>query len=559
MVLRALAPLVLTLASVASSLAPRPSSDAKLDGVLRARANAPQSVSRVILKTGDPERAVALVRNSGGTPIRRLSAGQVALVPDRSLKTLAASSLIESVSLDRRTHGTSERAAASSGARRVIGVPGFDGGGVGVAIVDSGVAAAHDDLGSTRVVHFADFVNGHTMPYDDYGHGTHVAGIIAGSGLDSGGAKRGVAPGAALVALKALDGTGAGHISDVIAAVDYAIANRATFNIRVINLSVAAGVYESYTTDPLTLAAKRAVDAGIVVVAAAGNLGRDFEGASRYGGIAAPGNAPWVLTVGASDDMGTTDREDDVVAAFSSRGPSALDRVTKPDVVASGVAVESTTEPSSTLFAAHTTARLWGTVPTVSEPYLALSGTSMAAPFVAGTAAIMFQANPSLTPNAVKAILQFTAESKPGYDHLTQGAGFLNPQGAVEMARAFGDPRAAATAFRSNRHAWSGHIIWGDWRVRGGVPSAAANAWSAGIEWGAPQTPEGGAIVWGGNCTASDPDCAQSPWMLECGSEERCGGRSAASVKQGASASAIESNVATDTLTTLENWTRAGR
>ena len=122
-------------------------------------------------------------------------------------------------------------------------------------------------------MHWADFVTHQPVPYDDYGHGTHVAGIIAGTGADSGGGRRGIAPGADLIVLKALDGTGNGHISDVIAAVDYAIANRERFNIRVLNLSVAAGVYESYRTDPLAQAALRAVRAGIVVVAAAGNFG----------------------------------------------------------------------------------------------------------------------------------------------------------------------------------------------------------------------------------------------------------------------------------------------
>ena len=147
-----------------------------------------------------------------------------------------------------------------------------------MATIDSGVSGWHDDLDG-RVVHFADFVNAQRLPYDDYGHGTHVAGIIAGSGLDSGGERRGIAPGAHLVVLKALDVTGNGYSSNVIAAIDYAIANRAAYNIRVLNLSVAAGVDQSFWKDPLTLAAKRAVDAGIVVVAAAGNHGRGPAGA----------------------------------------------------------------------------------------------------------------------------------------------------------------------------------------------------------------------------------------------------------------------------------------
>jgi serine protease AprX len=111
-----------------------------------------------------------------------------------------------------------------------------------------------------------------------YGHGTHVAGIIAGSGYDSAGARAGMAPGAHLIGLKVLDADGQGYISDVIAAFDYAITIRDAYNIRVINLSVASGVFETYYRDPLTLAAKRAYDAGIVVVAAAGNLGLNDDG-----------------------------------------------------------------------------------------------------------------------------------------------------------------------------------------------------------------------------------------------------------------------------------------
>ena len=170
--------------------------------------------------------------------------------------------------------------------------------------------------------------------------------------------------------LKVLDNEGFGYISNVIAALDYAVEHRAEFNIRVINLSVAAGVYESYTTDPLTLAARRAVEAGVVVVTAAGNLGRNAQGQTQYGGITAPGNAPWVLTVGASSHNGTISRGDDTMASFSSRGPSFIDYSAKPDLVAPGVGIESLADPSSLLFATHPNARLWGTVDTATQPYL---------------------------------------------------------------------------------------------------------------------------------------------------------------------------------------------
>ena len=175
-----------------------------------------------------------------------------------------------------------------------------------------------------------------------------------------------------------LDGAGSGRISDVIAAIDYVVENKDALNIRVINLSVAAGVYESYDSDPLTLAAQRAVNAGIVVVAAAGNHGRSADLRTQYGGITAPGNAPWVLTVGASSHMGTTDRSDDTIAPFSSRGPGAVDAGAKPDIVAPGVGTESLSDPDSALYSSDSAYLLNGSVWTSYLPYLSLSGTSMA-------------------------------------------------------------------------------------------------------------------------------------------------------------------------------------
>src|SRR5204862_3883033 len=134
---------------------------------------------------------------------------------------------------------------------------GCDGRGIGVAVMDSGVVAWHADLtapgaaGAQRVAQFVDLVHGSAAPYDDYGHGTHVAGIIAGNGFDSNGARAGIAPGAQLVVIKALDGSGQGRISNVIAAFDYVVAHQQDSNIRVVNLSIGAGVYESYNSDPL--------------------------------------------------------------------------------------------------------------------------------------------------------------------------------------------------------------------------------------------------------------------------------------------------------------------
>ncbi|HEX6465293.1 MAG TPA: S8 family peptidase [Vicinamibacterales bacterium] len=510
------------------------SGNAKLDRTLQQRAQAPQGHSRVILRLSPGTDAESAIRGLRGTAGRRLVSigGQVADIPDVSLDALSQLPGVDGISVDRRIEGTLERTGTTIGASWVHDNLGFDGTGVGVAIVDSGVANWHDDLGSDRVLRFVDFVNFQPTAYDDYGHGTHVAGIIAGNGYDSGGRRRGIAPGATLLVEKVLDASGQGYISNVIAAIDYAIANKDALHLRVLNLSVAAGVYESYTTDPLTLAAKRAVDAGFVVVTAAGNLGRNKQGQPEYGGIGAPGNAPWVITVGASNHMGTIDRSDDTVAGFSSRGPTAIDRRAKPDLVAPGVGIESLAEAGSTLYNTKPLMRLWGTVQTATEPYISLSGTSMASPVVSGTIALMLQANPTLTPNLVKAILEFTAETRTAYDGLTQGAGFLNARGAVELAQRMASVGVALdmNAPQDDPTPWSRHVIWGN-RLVGG-DAMGTGAWATDVTWGADtgktsSSDTGGVnVVWGSVCGGADCDPATVTtgvvWATVCGADAAC-------------------------------------
>jgi serine protease AprX len=499
--------------------------DRKLDAALLARAHQTSASarrlarSRVIVRGLDRRRTAALIDAAGGAAGQVFPSlgAQVALVPDAALHWLASHAEIAGISLDREVRDTMQRTARAIGAGYVVDSLGLDGSGVGVASIDSGVNAWHPDL-DDRIIHFADFVSEQSAPYDDYGHGTHVAGIIAGNGQDSKGPRRGIAPGAHLLVLKALDSRGVGLTSNVIAAIEYAIEHRSAYNIRVINLSVAAGVYESYKTDPLTLAARRAVDAGIVVVAAAGNRGRSADGQAAYGGIASPGNAPWVLTVGASSERGTSAREDDEVAGFSSRGPSAIDNSAKPDIVAPGVAIESTTDPGSVLYAAAPP-RLWRSARNGRDAYMSLTGTSMAAPVATGAIALMLQANPALTPNAVKAILQYTAESHVGVDHLTQGAGFLNARGAVELALAFAD--GATIESTSDPVRWSRHIFWGNRRIAGRLLDPMANAWDPHVTWGDATTVDGKAVEWGicagTACATPDATATCEPGSIHCG------------------------------------------
>lgn len=458
----------------------------------------------------------------GGTIGRGLDIINASVVelPARAIPALSNHPLVAHVSIDRAVVGTMERTSATIGASAVRDTLGYDGTGVGVAIIDSGVTPWHDDLasgdGGQRVVRFRDFVRNRPSPYDDYGHGTHVAGVIAGNGFDSGGARTGIAPRAHLMILKVLDERGNGRISDVIAAFDYILNNSAGLNIRIVNLSVATRVYQSYNTDPLTLAAKRLVDAGIVVVAAAGNLGRTADGLDAYAGITAPGNAPWVLTVGASNHMGSPVRSDDQMAAFSSRGPTALDYGAKPDLVAPGVGIESLSAQDSTFYRTLSPYLLSGTVSTGYLPYLSLTGTSMASPVVTGAIALMLQANPALTPNGVKAILQYTAEVYQGFDPLTQGAGFLNAEGAVQLARTL----TTSTATNGSPSSWSRRIIWGNQLIRGDV-FATSTAWATGVTWGdAAQTIDGNPpsnVVWGKRCGGSN---CQEQWTIAAAYDE---------------------------------------
>src|SRR5581483_8133380 len=166
------------------------------------------------------------VAQIGGATRRALPVirGHAARVPNAALAALAMNPFVKRMSLDRPISGAMERTGATVGATRVQHELGYTGAGVGVAVIDSGVTAWHDDLGdgtgAQRVRQFVDFVDGQSSPHDDYGHGTHVAGIIAGNGYDSSGARTGIAPGADLIVLKVLDADGHGRISDVIAALD---------------------------------------------------------------------------------------------------------------------------------------------------------------------------------------------------------------------------------------------------------------------------------------------------------------------------------------------------
>src|ERR1700730_14737645 len=326
--------------------------------------------------------------------------GVVALLDGNGIASLSNQSNVVYISPDRPLAPTLNNAASAVNAE-FAWQSNYTGAGIGVALIDSGVSS-HPDLNLgllplSRVVYQQSFVPGNSSSSDQYGHGTHVAGLIAGDGLSSTGpfyskTFKGIAPGASIVNLRVLDQNGAGTDSEVIAAINEAISLKSRYNIRVINLSLGRAVYEGYKLDPLCQAVEQAWKNGIVVVVAAGNNGR-YEPTDGYATVTSPGNDPYVITVGAMKPMGTPARVDDLIASYSSKGPTVVDAVVKPDLVAPGNLLTSLEAPNSTLYKEllgnHVLANYSVNAgSSASSPtYFTLSGTSMAAGVGSGVVA----------------------------------------------------------------------------------------------------------------------------------------------------------------------------
>ncbi|MGH9411553.1 MAG: S8 family peptidase [Vicinamibacterales bacterium] len=402
-----------------------------------------------IIVQGDDPALDGLLGLRLGVLHRRVSGALALEVTDAQLDALEHNPQVTHISGDLPVfaHATTSPAAVTNqvtqatsvwkgkpGLLGLLGTPGYSGTGVGVAVLDSGIAP-HTALGS-RVVAHVNFVS--TEPGvtgDPFGHGTHVAGIVAGSTTAATKVTNqfagGSAPAATLIDVRVLGSDGSGLTSDVIAGINWVIANKARYHIRVLNLSLGHPVTEPAATDPLVQAVEQAVTAGITTVVSAGNYGMTLTGAPELGGITSPGNAPDVITVGAIDTNYTTSTSDDVVAPYSSRGPAEYDTAVKPDLVAPGTHIVSCEVPGSYLSVTYPS---WHVAGSGTNAYIRLSGTSMATAVVSGGAALLLNAVPSMSPAQVKLALQMGARFMPQAGLIAGGVGSVNFEQSLTLA-----------------------------------------------------------------------------------------------------------------------------
>jgi serine protease AprX len=375
---------------------------------------------------------------------------------------------------------------------RLSAVPSdYDGDDVSVAVLDTGITR-HPDLDEMEA-------RVDLMPdgdgYDRYGHGTHIAGVIAGDGEASNGRYTGVAPETGLVPVRVADWNGATDVSVVLAGLEWIAAHRAEHDIRVVNLSYGTDSQQPYLDDPLNHAVERLWHAGVLVVVSAGNRG------AGDGAIEKPADDPFVLTVGAADTKGTATLADDVVAPFSSRGRTG-DGFAKPDLVAPGVNIVAHRATGSTVDALRPAAR-------VGDHYFKGTGTSQAAAVVSGVAARMFAANPRLTPDEAKAALVGTASrhlaGQPG-----AGAGLVDAAAAVTAAarrsyagRTLNAGRERSTGLGSLDISRGSFKPYTDWKERGKPEQVASEFDVLGGPWDA--------AAWAAR-TWTASSWASSPW-----------------------------------------------
>jgi serine protease AprX len=312
-------------------------------------------------------------------------------------------------------HTPSDVFLQQTGAARLASA-GDTGQGVTVAVLDTGIDNLPDF--SSRLVGGVDLTGSHSPFRDSYGHGTFIAGLIAGDGASSNGQYSGEAPGAKLVSIKVAGATGQTDLATLILGLQWAIVHQSTYGIKVLNISLGFQPTESTVINPLDMAVQAAWNSGITVVVSAGNAG-PFNGT-----ILSPGDDPLVITVGALDDMASPSAGGDEMTNFSSAGPTSPDGWVKPDLVTSGRSVVSLAAPGSTIYDNFPSAR-------AGSANFVGSGTSFSSAITSGAAALVLADNPGLTPNQVKARLLGTTNPGPAGNPFLDGHGALNAYAAA--------------------------------------------------------------------------------------------------------------------------------
>ncbi len=415
-----------------------------------------------VIVTGAGDLSYA-VRAAGGTVVDTLSlvGGLVARLPRGTVLPSAQVSANRPLSVS----GTSDTSGAANTLRATLGLgaPAGEGAGITVAVVDTGVADIADLAG--RVTHTDVTGEG---PGDGYGHGTFVAGLVAGDGSSSGGDFAGVAPAARVLDVRVARSDGTSDLVTVLKGLEV-VADHP--EVSVVNLSLSSGSPLPYQLDPLTIALESLWSKGMTVVVPSGN-----DGADGRGSVTSPGIDPVLLTVGGLDEHGTAARRDDDVAAWSGQGP-APQGVQKPDLVAPGAHVVSTGAVGSVVWNANPSAR-------VGTSYFKGSGTSFSTGVTSGAAAVLLAARPALSPDQVKALLTRTAYDVDGTKRQT-GRGGLDLAAALDARTPQGEQNA--DPFPGNPAVWNQLAE----AILNGDENAAASSWAllspAARQWSARQ------------------------------------------------------------------------
>jgi len=442
----------------------------------------------VIVTSSGSLSPVAAVLSVGGSVLTQyhLINGVDAVIPTTAEPLLAAMPGIivtpdapvgvQSTTESTGPHPPSDAFLQETGATQ-LAAAGDTGQGATVAVLDTGIDPLPDFAG--RLIGGVD-LTGTNSPYQDsYGHGTFVAGLIAGNGASSNGQYSGEAPGASLVSVKVGGADGTTHLGTLVSGLQWAVDHRSSYGIKVLNISLGYPAGTSTVNDPLDQAVEAVWNAGITVVASAGNAG-PFDGT-----ILSPGDDPLVITAGALDDMATGSPSDDEMTNFSSVGPTSPDGWVKPDLVTPGRSVVSLAAPGSAIYNGYPGAR-------IGQANFVGSGTSFSAAITSGAAALVLAANPGLTPNQVKARLLGTTSAGPAGNPFVDGHGALNalaaatsgPMNLSQSAAGLSPTKKGATVSLS--------------------PTGPANTWNTALWSGITVAPQAGWSFDGSTWSGSD-------------------------------------------------------